>query len=204
MTTTPTRRSTRIGLTFGALALATAASVGGIAAVSPPRAAAAPPVTATASPTSPAAPAASAASAAAKHARLIDTWLQLWNGDYRHAGRIISPDVRVHAPLLDGGDGSAIKGPQGFVAWISQTRAALPDLEFSIEVGPIVKGDHFALRWTAKGTYAGGIPGAGAPAGTPVSFTGIDLVRVQDGQVAEYWLNADTLGLLTQLQVKAG
>ena len=48
------------------------------------------------------------------------------------------------------------------------------------------------------------MPGAAAPAGTPVSFTGIDLLRVEDGQIAEYWLNADTLGLLTQLQVRAG
>ena len=48
------------------------------------------------------------------------------------------------------------------------------------------------------------MPGATAPAGTPISITGIDLLRVEDGQVAEYWLNADALGLVTQLQVRAG
>ncbi len=90
------------------------------------------------------------------------------------------------------------------VDWIAQTRSAIPDLTFTIEVGPIVDGDQIALRWIAEGTYAGGMPGATAPAGTPITFTGTDLLRIEHGQVAEYWLNADALGLVTQLQVQAG
>jgi predicted ester cyclase len=180
---------TRVRTAVGALAVAAVASVGSIAAVSPSSAAveATPPATDT-----------------TEDAELVDAWLDLWNGDHARAEGIVSPDVAVHAAMLDGGDGSAVRGPEGMVGWIAQTRSAIPDLEFSIEVGPIVDGDHIALRWTAEGTYAGGMPGAAAPAGTPIAFTGTDLLRTEDGQVAEYWLNADALGLVTQLQVQAG
>lgn len=135
--------------------------------------------------------------------RLVQSWLKLWNGDYTQAARSIAPNFRVHAALMDGGDGSAINSPQALVAWISQTRAALPDLRFTIQVGPIIDGDRIALRWRAQGSYAGGMPGAGAPVGTRVDFTGTDLLRIRHGRIAEYWVNTDVHVLLAQLQVTA-
>ena len=42
-------------------------------------------------------------------------------------------------------------------------------------------------------------PGAGAAPGTVVSFGGIDILRVADGLVAEYWLNDDLLSLMQQI-----
>jgi predicted ester cyclase len=83
-------------------------------------------------------------------------------------------------------------------------RSLMSDLVFSIDVGPIVDGDHLAVRWVATGHYGGGLPGAGAPVGTEVTFHGTDILRVSSNQVVEYWLNADTLDLMTQLQVGAG
>jgi hypothetical protein len=47
---------------------------------------------------------------------MLDAWLRLWNGDFAQAPGIISPDFRVHAALLDGGDGSSIRGVDGLVA----------------------------------------------------------------------------------------
>lgn len=140
----------------------------------------------------------------AQQQRLVQDWVQLWNGDLPTAQRMIAPGVRVHAALLDGGDGSAVEGPEGMVGLVQQVRAAFPDLRFAIEVGPIIDGDHVSLRWVATGTYGGGFPGAAAAPGTPVTFTGNDTLRVERGQVAEYWLNADTLLLVTLLGVTAG
>ncbi|SCG77969.1 ester cyclase [Micromonospora rifamycinica] len=136
--------------------------------------------------------------------RVVRAWVQLWNGDYALAGRIVSPDVRVRAALLDGGDGSAVRGPAGMVDLIGQIRGAFPDLRFTVEVGPIVDGDHVVVRWVADGTYGGGFPGATAAPGTTVRFTGTDILRVRHGLITDYWLNADTLLLTTQLGVKAG
>ncbi|MFI9509587.1 ester cyclase [Nocardia sp. NPDC052566] len=136
-------------------------------------------------------------------AQLISGWLALWNGDYRPATHIIAPDFTLHAALLDGGDGSAIRGPEALVAWIAQTRAAFSELAFQIQVGPIVDADHCALRWTATGTYGGGFPGATAPTGTPIHFTGADLLRIEHGKFAEYWVNSDIHVLLARLGVSS-
>jgi predicted ester cyclase len=88
--------------------------------------------------------------------------------------------------------------------FVAQTRSVSADLTFSVQVGPLVDGDHVVVRWIATGHYGGGMPGAGAPVGTEVTITGTDILRIQDGQIIEYWLNADTLALMAQLQVGAG
>ncbi|GAA4263056.1 hypothetical protein GCM10022255_104140 [Dactylosporangium darangshiense] len=134
---------------------------------------------------------------------LIQHWLDLRNGDYAAAEACVSPDIRVHAALLDGGDSSAVGGPAGVVAWIAQTRAAFSELTFAIEVGPIVDGDMVALRWRASGAYAGGFPGAAAKPGTANEFTGTDTLRVAGGLIADYWINPDIHVLLAQLRVLA-
>ncbi|PRY64677.1 SnoaL-like polyketide cyclase [Glaciihabitans tibetensis] len=134
---------------------------------------------------------------------LVTSWLNLWNGDYAIAEKIISESNRVHAAMFDGGDGSAVGGVSGMVSFVTQMRSLSSDLVFSIEVGPIIDGDHVVVRWVAKGHYGGGMPGAGAAVGTALAFRGVDILRVADGQVVEYWLNADTLDLMAQLQVGA-
>ena len=40
--------------------------------------------------------------------------------------------------------------------------------------------------------------------GTEVTISGTDILRVSSNQIVDYWLNADTLALMTQLQVGAG
>ncbi|MFJ9246714.1 ester cyclase [Streptomyces sp. NPDC101776] len=162
--------------------------------------------TATASDTSPRTPAATITDVRSHHdgagrtKAMLDDWIRLWNGDFDRAPGIISPSFRVHAALLDGGDGSSIRGVDGLVAWIAQTRAAFPDLRFTEQVAPLVDGRYASVRWTATGTYVGGFPGAEAAPGTVVTFTGTDTLRMRDGRFVEYWVNTDTLQLLTQLK----
>ena len=134
---------------------------------------------------------------------LITSWMQLWNGSYDVAPQLIAEKFTLHAALMGGGDSGTIDSPEALVGWVTQIRTALPDLRFTVEVGPIVDGDLIALRWRAEGSYAGGMPGAAAPAGTPVDFTGSDLLRVHEGQVAEYWVNSDVHLLFARLQVTA-
>jgi len=134
---------------------------------------------------------------------LIDSWIALWNGDYDVAETIISESNRVHAAMIGGGDGSAVAGVSGMKKFVGQTRSVSSDLVFSIDVAPLVDGDHVVVRWVASGHYGGGMPGAGAPVGTEVTITGTDILRISSNQIVEYWLNADTLALMTQLQVGA-
>lgn len=137
-------------------------------------------------------------------AQLVESWVALWNGDGALAERIISESIRVHAATFDGGDGSAVTGVSGMKDLVGQMRSLMSDLVFSVDVGPIVDGNHVVVRWVASGHYGGGVPGAGAPVGTEVTFHGTDILRVDNHRVVEYWLNADTLDLMTQLQVGAG
>ncbi|KIF67438.1 hypothetical protein HY68_00460 [Streptomyces sp. AcH 505] len=131
---------------------------------------------------------------------LLDAWLRLWNGEDALAPAIVSDDFRLHTALIQGGDSSSIRGAHGLVGWILHSRAAFPDLEFTIEVPPLIDGAYLSVRWTATGTYGGGFPGAKAELGTVVTFTGTDTLLVQDGKFVEYWLNSDTLQMLQQLQ----
>ena len=137
-------------------------------------------------------------------AALVARWVALWNGDLSAADEIISADNRVHAAMFDGGDGSTAGGVAGMKSLVSQLRSLMSDLDLAVEVGPLVDADHVVLRWVATGHYGGGVPGAGAPVGTAVTFHGTDILRVADHRVVEYWLNGDSLDLMTQLQVGAG
>lgn len=123
-------------------------------------------------------------------------WSALWNGDFTQADRIVSASIRVHTTLLDGSPDTTIQGPTGVVDWIARTRAFLSDLEFTTVVGPLCDKHHLAGHWTATGRCVGGFPGAGAETGTSITFTGTDVLRLSDGQMAEYWLVTDTATLL--------
>ena len=123
--------------------------------------------------------------------QLADRWLELWNGNYSDVNALIAEEFQLHTALPDGGDGSAVNDSASLVEWIKQVRATIPDLHYSVQVGPLVDGDHIALRWRAEGAYVGGMPGASAPSGTPIDFTGTDLLRIVNGHLVEYWLNCD-------------
>ncbi len=69
---------------------------------------------------------------------------------------------------------------------VTQMRSHV-DPVFSIEVGPIIDGEHVVVRWAATGHDGGGIPGAGAQVGTAVTFHGTDILRVAGNQVVAYW-----------------
>lgn len=132
---------------------------------------------------------------------LFARWLRLWNGDYTGTDEFIAADFRLHAALLDGSSDTAIRGVAGITQWVQQTRAAL-NVEFTVEVGPLVDGDYVVARWTAAGTYRGGFPGSTAPAGTALRFAGTDILRVESGKIVEYWINSDQLSLLTQIAAR--
>lgn len=149
-------------------------------------------------------PTGSMVSAVAPHRTVVTQWIALWNGDLDLARSIVAPDFALHATLLDGRSDTEISGPAGLAGWVAQSHGLFGDLRFTVQVGPIIDGDFAVLRWVAVGRYRGGIPGAYAPIGTPLRFTGTDILRIEGGKVKDYWLNADTGDLLMQLKVGQG
>lgn len=128
-----------------------------------------------------------------------DRWLEMWNGQFDLAGQIIAPDCLVHQAPFGPGEPPRFRGPEGLVRMIRMGREPFEDLVFTCDVGPIVEAQQLASRWTGRGTYKGGFPGTTAPAGTPITFSGIDIWRMEDGKVAEYWVSSDGAHLMAQL-----
>jgi predicted ester cyclase len=125
--------------------------------------------------------------------------LELWNGDLALAGELVTDDFVVHQARVDAASSEAVRGPEAVTRMVREGHAPFEGLTFTIEVGPLVEGDLVAARWVGRGRYRGGLPGAAAPAGTPVVFGGIDLLRAREGRFAEYWVSSDALQLMAQL-----
>ncbi len=64
---------------------------------------------------------------------------------------------------------------------------------------PIVQDDLVVIRWSNIGTQTGPIFGF-EPTGAEVTWTGINIFRVECGMVVESWSEADGVGLRGQLQ----
>ncbi len=103
--------------------------------------------------------------------RLYKRWIDgLWAGE-RIAADLVSSDFVGHWPTRD------VHGPAELQAIVDETRAALKELLFVVEVGPVVGGDIVAARWIATGATGTG----------PARFTGNDLLRIANGRIVEYW-----------------
>lgn len=131
--------------------------------------------------------------------KLWTRWGALWNGDLAIADTIIAPDFVAHfVPMTPGTP--EIRGPEGLKAMISMFLGGFAHGTFTTEVGPVAEGHLIAGRWRFQGVYQGGIPGSSAAAvGKTVEFAGMDLFRVADDKIVEYWLSSDTLSFLQQI-----
>lgn len=76
-------------------------------------------------------------------------------------------------------------------------RAAFPDWHSDLHM-LIGEGDIVVERFTASGTHQGELMGA-APTGRNVSLKGINIFRLREGRVVEWWSRFDELGLFRQL-----
>jgi len=62
----------------------------------------------------------------------------------------------------------------------------------------VAEGDRVVVRWTGLGTHSGefmGIP----PTGRSFTIAGIDVIRFENGRMAEHWHVVDQLALMQQL-----
>jgi steroid delta-isomerase-like uncharacterized protein len=127
---------------------------------------------------------------------LIHRWFdEVWNhGREETVDELFAPDGICHGL----GEGIAdVHGPAGFKVFLGNMRSAFPDVHIGIE-DTIVHESKAVVRVVLEGTHLGeglGLP----PTGRRVSITGVVIVRVAGGQIAEGWNSWDQLGLLRQL-----
>jgi hypothetical protein len=139
----------------------------------------------------------------ADFAKLAQAWADIWNGDLSLVDSTVHEDFVSHAAPLVGGPAQDSTGRENLGTWVGGVRSVMPDLTFTVHIGPLVDGAFMVLRWYAEGTYQGGFPVAAEEAvGRRIAFYGTDTLRVADGVLAEYWVNADSLWFVQQLGVR--
>jgi len=134
---------------------------------------------------------------------IVGRWFtEFWGADFNPAviDELAAPDIRfeysLHAPC---------RGRDEVRAFATKFRAAFPDLAFGGTADLIADGDYVVGQWIGGGTHTGNafddMPIGGLPAGSgkTMRFTGISILRVQDGLITEELGLDDGVTVLEQL-----
>ena len=123
---------------------------------------------------------------------------EIWGkGNFAIIDELFAPDFVWHyappgvAPDLD-----------GYKRFQPESLIPFADMNCAIEV-MVAQEDKVAVRWSWRGTHKGGYMGI-APTGKQVTLTGISILRIAGGKIAEEWTEADNLGFVEQLGAKVG
>ena len=107
---------------------------------------------------------------------------------------IFAPDVIVHDPI----SGEA-RGVAAFRQMLGMFDAAFPHHRVSVE-DITAAGDLVYVLHTHTATHGGpflGLP----PTGKQIVVNGIELFRLRDGKIVEFWRQDDDAGMLMQLGI---
>lgn len=134
---------------------------------------------------------------------IVGRWFsEFWGKQFNAAviDELAAPDIRfeysLHAPL---------RGRDAVREFAAKFRAAFPDLGFEGTADLIAEGDYVVGQWIGGGTQTGGafvdMPMGGLPAGTgkTMRFSGITILKVENGLISEEIGLDDGLTALTQL-----
>ena len=106
---------------------------------------------------------------------------------------IMTPGVLIHV------NGQEFHGVDAAKQLAPAYKAAFPDLRITHHEA-IASGDRVAIRWTADATHGGDYLGVPA-SGQRIHFEGLDFFHLQDGKIAELWIEYDNLGMMQQVGV---
>ncbi len=108
-------------------------------------------------------------------------WIAVWDkGDEAALDELYAPEFVYHMRFP--GQEPGLAGEKQVVRML---HSAFPDLRIAID-DIIVDGSNAVIRWTMPATHRGVFRGA-QPNGRPVRFTGIDILRIDNGKVTARW-----------------
>jgi hydroxyacylglutathione hydrolase len=114
-------------------------------------------------------------------------------------------DVEAAVDLWEPGGRENVRGqvdaraPEGVRDFLSALFGAFPDMRFEV-LETTVQDDRAAVRWRARGTFAGEPLLTGVEAtGDRVELEGVDVLVVRDGRIVENNAFADGIGLARQI-----
>jgi steroid delta-isomerase-like uncharacterized protein len=89
-------------------------------------------------------------------------------------------------------------GKEGVRYFVNAIRTAFPDIRVKTIEASVADGKMEACHVILTGTHRGEMAGIAAT-GKSVEFGGTDIIRVEDGKVAEHWGTTDNLRLMQQI-----
>ena len=107
---------------------------------------------------------------------------------------VYAEDCVEHGPF-----GQEASGREEIRAELGAFLDAFPDFEARVEDAR-AEGDTVAMRVTLSGTHEGPFMGV-EPTNESFSVQNMVFTRVEDGMIAERWVQPDTLGMLVQLGI---
>ncbi len=118
---------------------------------------------------------------------------ELWSrGNLEAIPELVAEDFVDHqAPV------GQPSGREQLAGLVLMWRTGFPDMEETVE-NLISEGDKVTGRFLMRGTHRGEFMGV-APTGRSVTMSGIDIVRITEGKISEFWYAEQTLELLQQL-----
>ena len=125
---------------------------------------------------------------------IVDAFCRTWDVDAPDdlIDEVYSADVVDHNPQP--GQGAGIDGVKMIIGLY---HAVFPDLHVTND-DMLIDGDRGTLRWSATGTHEGDQLGVPATHKS-VRLTGIDILKIERGQVVERWGEANGLEMMQQL-----
>ncbi len=108
---------------------------------------------------------------------------------------LLTDNVLAHG--LVGPDGKEVRGPAAFKSFHQHFCTAFPDIHITVE-DVLQDGDKVAARCSVTGTHRGSnLPVAAT--NNAINITGMCILRVEEGKIAEAWNNFDFLKMYQQI-----
>ena len=121
---------------------------------------------------------------------------EVWNkGRAETIDELFDEDGIAHG--LSDDPSKPIKGPGEFRPFYTMFRQAFPNMEIIIE-DMVAEGDKVAARCSVRAKHEGEFMGRAATQ-SPVEFTGMTILRINNGKIVEAWNNFDFLTMNKQL-----
>ena len=119
-------------------------------------------------------------------------------GDLDASAELLTEDFIAHLPVLP----EPLHGREVWRQGVQAMRAGFPDLRIDVE-DIFGAGDKVAVRVRFSGTHSGPFQGV-PPTHRAVSFTSVEIYRLEDGRIAEEWVSPDMMGLMQQISAPDG
>jgi predicted ester cyclase len=109
--------------------------------------------------------------------------------------RFVKPDQVAHLA----GYAEPFRSREASLEWARTYQAAFGDQELTVEAA-VAEGDLVVVRFRTEQTHRGPYMGV-APLGSRVSMMVLQMLRLEDGKIAEVWFIFDPLNVMQQLGV---